>query len=348
MSIPFRIRRAEWVAGALVLCIATALVALLLLLSTGRGSFDTPMQYRLLLDDGHGVAEGSRVQMLGVEVGRVSRVRITDENLVEVRLEIRASFADKIRADTEATLQASFGLQGVLSGIGVALTPGSPDAVLLEAGAVIHAVEPEHIADMLPGLASDPLVQDLEVLIRNLRLISDDATDPEGSLRQALDSLAAVSRRIEDGEGTAGKFLSDDAALYGEMAAVLEDVGVTLARVDGLVKKTSGVVQKSSNAVDDAGVLIDDADGLVASADAMVKTADGVLEKTDPVLEHTDETMGKLADAITRFGDATDELQSVTKRLDTLIKEMRVVTDAAGRVYPIRRHMKKSRRSLDD
>jgi len=348
MSIPFRIRRAEWVAGALVVLISTAVVGSLLLMSTGQGSFDTPMQYRLLLDDGHGVTEGSRVQMLGVEVGRVSRVHITDENMVEVRLEIRASFADKIRTDTRATLQASFGLQGVLSGIGVALTPGSPDAAPLEDGEVIQAVEPEHIADMLPGVTSDPLVQDLEVLIRNLRLISDDATDPEGSLRQALDSLAVVSKRIENGEGTAGKFLSDDAALYGEMAEVLEEVGDTLTRVDGLVKKTSGVVQKSSNAVDDAETLIDGADGLVASADSMVKTAGGVLEKTEPVLDHTDDAMEKLAEAITSFGDATDELRSVTKRLDTLIKEMRVVTDAAGRVYPIRRHMKKARRNQED
>lgn len=348
MSIPFRIRRAEWVAGALVLCIATAVVGILLLMSSGQGSFDTPMRYRLLLDDGHGVAEGSRVQMLGVEVGRVTRVRITDENLVEVQLEIRAGFADKIRADTRASLQASFGLQGVLSGIGVALSPGSPDASVLEDGAVIEAVEPEHIADMLPGVASDPLVQDLEVLIRNLRLLSEDATDPKGSLRRALDSLAVVAGRIENGEGTAGKFLSDDAALYGEMAEVLADVGDTLSRVDGLVKKTSGVVSKSSKAVDGAEALIDDADGLVASADSMVKSADGVLEKTEPVLEHTDDAVGKLADAITSFADATDELRGVTKRLDALIKEMRVVTDAAGRVYPIRRHIKKARRSQED
>lgn len=344
MSVPFRIRRAEWAAGAMLIFIVTAVIGGLLLMSKGQGSFEAPAKYRLLLVDGHGVAEGSRVTMLGIDVGRVSRVRITDDNQVEVRLEVRAGFADKIREDTQASLQASFGLQGVLSGIGVALTPGSPNAPPLPVDAVITAVEPEHIADMLPGVKSDPLVQDLEVLIRNLRVLSEEATDPEGSLRQAMDSLAKVSKRIENGEGTAGKMLSDDAALYGEVADVLEEVGDTLARVDGLVRKTSGVVSKSSAAADDASELIEGTDKLVASADAMVQTADGVLEKTGPVLEHTDEAVGELGDVIATFGDATDELRGVTKRLDTLIKEMRVVTDAAGRVYPIRRHMKKARR----
>lgn len=344
MSVPFRIRRAEWVAGAMVILVVTAVIVSMLFASGGRGTFDTPAHYRLMLDDGHGVTEGSRVQMLGIDVGRVSGVKITDDNQVEVGLEIRARFAPKVRADTTATLQASFGLQGVLSGIGVALTPGSSDAAALDFGDTIPAIEPEHIADMLPGFSSDPLVQDLEVLIRNLRVLTDEATDPEGSLRQALDSLAVVSKRIEAGEGTAGKMLSDDAALYGDVTEALDDVSTTLARVDGLVRKSSGVVDKSSRSMDGADDLVEGADALVASADAMVQTAGGVLEKTGPVLEHTDDAVGELSTALSTFGDATGDLQAVTKKLDTLIEKMIVVTEAAGQVYPIRRHIRKSRR----
>lgn len=344
MSVPFRIRRAEWVAGAMVILVATAIMVSLLFASGGRGTFDRPTQYRLMLDDGHGVTEGSRVQMLGIDVGRVSGVKITEDNKVEVDLEIRARFATKIRADTRATLQASFGLQGVLSGIGVALTPGSAEAAALDPGGTISAIEPEHIADMLPGFSSDPLVQDLEVLIRNLRVLTDEATDPEGSLRQALDSLATVSKRIEAGEGTAGKMLSDDAALYGDITEALDDVSTTLARVDGLVRKGSGVVDKSSRAMDDADDLVEGADALVASADAMVQTAGDVLEKTGPVLEHTDDAVGELSTVLSTFGDATGDLQTVTKKLDTLIEKMIVVTEAAGRVYPIRRQIRRARR----
>lgn len=344
MSVPFRIRRAEWVAGAMVILVVTATLVSLLFVSGGQGTFDTPAHYTLMLEDGHGVTEGSRVQMLGIDVGRVSGVKITANNDVEVELEIRARFVDKIRTDTTATLQASFGLQGVLSGIGVSLTPGSVDAAALGLGDTISAIEPEHIADMLPGVSSDPLVQDLEVLIRNLRLLTDEATDPEGSLRQALDSLAVVSKRIEAGEGTAGKMLSDDAALYGDINDALDDVSTTLARVDGLVRKSSGVVDKSSRAMDGADDLVEGADALVASADAMLKTADGVLDKTGPVLEHTDDAVGELSTVLSTFGDATGDLQAVTKKLDTLIDEMLIVTEAAGRVYPIRRHIRRSKR----
>lgn len=347
MSVPFRIRRAEWVAGAMVILVVTATIVSLLFASGGRGTFDTPAHYQLLLDDGHGVTEGSRVQMLGIDVGRVSGVKITEDNKVEVDLEIRARFASKVRADTTATLQASFGLQGVLSGIGVALTPGAADAAALESGGTISAIEPEHIADMLPGFSSDPMVQDLEVLIRNLRVLTDEATDPEGSLRQALDSLATVSKRIEAGEGTAGKMLSDDAVLYGDMTDALDDVSTTLARVDGLVRKGSGVLDKSSRAMDDADDLVEGADDLVASADAMVKTAGGVLEKTGPVLDHTDDAVEELQAALSTFGDATGDLQAVTRKLDTLIEKMIVVTEAAGRVYPIRRQIRRSRKRRD-
>lgn len=348
MSVPFRIRRAEWVAGAMLVLVATAAITSMLVVSRGQGTFSEPARFRLHMTDGHGVAEGSRVHMLGIDVGRVAAVRITDDNLVEVDLEVRARFADKIRADTRASLEASFGLQGVLSGIGVSLTPGSADAPVLEHGDIIEAVEPGHIADMLPGVGADPLVEDLEVLIRNLRLLTDEATNPEGSLRQAMESLAVVSKRIENGEGTAGKMLSDDAALYREMNDALADVGTTLGRVDALVRKSSKVVTRSHEAMDAADELVEGADALVASADAMVGTADDVLEKTEPVLEHTDDAVAKLDKAIGSFGDATEELQAVTKRLDTLITEMLVVTKAAGRVYPIRRHVRKARRETTE
>ncbi|MBV1861431.1 MAG: MCE family protein [Nannocystaceae bacterium] len=344
MSVPFRIRRAEWVAGAMVIFVVTASIVSLLFVSGGKGTFDTPAAYKLMLANGHGVTEGSRVQMLGIDVGRVAGVKITGDNRVEIDLEIRARFADKVRADTTASLQASFGLQGVLSGIGVALTPGSADAAALAFGDTIFAVEPEHIADMLPGFSSDPLVQDLEVLIRNLRVLTDEATDPQGSLRQALLSLAAVSKRIEAGEGTAGKMLSDDAALYGDITDALGEVSATLSKIDGLVRKSSGVVDKSSRAMDGADDLVQDAGALVASADSMVQTADDVLEKTGPVLVHTDDAVGELSAVLSTFGDATGDLQAVTKKLDTLIEEMLVVTEAAGRVYPIRRQIRKARR----
>ncbi len=344
MSVPFRLRRAEWVAGALIVVVGTIALLALLLVSRGRGTFDAPVHYVVMLADGHGVTEGSRVQMLGIDVGRVSRVRITDDNLVQVQLEIRPGFAEKIRADSKATLEASFGLQGVLAGIGVTVSPGSPVSPVLAEGDIIAAVEPEHIADMLPGVASDPLVQDLEVLVRNLRLLTDEATDPNGSLRKVMLSMQAVSARIEAGEGTAGKMLSDDAALYRQVADTVADLDTTVRRFDAVLRRTDGVMKKSGSTLDAASNVFDSADELVVSADQMVQSADNVLDKTGPVLDHTDEALGKLETAVGTFSDATDELSAITKRLDVLIEEMLVVTKAAGRVYPIRRHVRKARR----
>ncbi|MEM6292203.1 MAG: MlaD family protein [Myxococcota bacterium] len=347
MSVPFRLRRAEWVAGALIVIVGTAALLALLLVSRGGGAFDAPVHYVVMLADGHGVTEGSRVQMLGIDVGRVSQVRITDDNQVKVQLEIRPAFAEKVRADSKATLEASFGLQGVLAGIGVTVSPGSPQMPVLAEGDVIDAVEPEHIADMLPGVSSDPLVQDLEVLVRNLRLLTDEATDPDGSLRKVMRSMQAVSARIEAGEGTAGKMLADDAALYQQVADAVADLDATVKRFDGVLRRSDGVMKKSGSTLDSASGVFESADALVASADDMVQSADGVLKKTGPVLDHTDEALGKLETAVGTFSDATEELSEITKRLDVLIEEMLVVTKAAGRVYPIRRHVKKARRDAE-
>ncbi len=214
----------------------------------------------------------------------------------------------------------------------------------MEGGEAIDAIEPEHIADLLPGVGSDPLVQDLEVLVSNMRALSDEARDPKGELRTLIESLATVSARIEAGEGTAGKLLGDDAVLYERLVDTLDDLDRTMRRIDGAVGRSDRLVRRSSEVVGTAAGVIDDADTLVGSADSMVSSADDVLKKTGPVLEHTDDAMGELEGAIGKFADATEHLTEVATRLEALIDEMQLVTEAAGRVFAIRRQVRKLRR----
>ena len=114
MSLPFRIRRAEWVAGAFVLLAVVALVASLVLLSRARGSFEATTTYTVVLRDGYGITTGSRVEMLGIDVGSITELEISDDNQVVVELEVRESFAPRIAEGSTARVKASLDLQGVL------------------------------------------------------------------------------------------------------------------------------------------------------------------------------------------------------------------------------------------
>ena len=343
MSIPFRIRRAEWVAGGFIVLLGIGAIVALLLVTRATGSFEGRARYTARLSQAHGIVEGSRVDMLGIQIGLVEEVRITDANEVELVLDLRREYAEKIHTDSKATVTASIGLQSMLGGVGLSISPGTAGASL-PPGSQIPVLEPERLVDMMPNVQNDPFLEDLQVLAHNLREVSGQAADPDGRIRQIATDVGDLVARVKKGEGTAGKLLADDAAMYNRLLATLEKLDATLGRADKLLQRSEKVVARGGGMLTEAERTMKSADGLISSADELVDSADKVVKKTGPVLDSTDDAMKGMKGAMNKFANVTEDLSDIVASLEQLVQEMRVVTEAAGRVYPIRKHVKKIRR----
>lgn len=343
MSLPFRVRRAEWIAGAFVLLAVIGLVGSLVLLSRARGTFEPTVSYHVTLADGYGIATGSRVEMLGIEIGTIESLQITDDNKVAARLEIRERFAGRLRADSVARIKASLDLQGVLGGVGLSVSPGSPGADPLAPGDTIAVAEPKTVADLLPQVEGDPLMEDIEALIHNARNMSDQVADPNAPLQQALTQTIALLTALQDKKGTVGRVLADDGQMYDRLVTTLDSVETSLARLDRVLSRSGKLVGKADG-------LMTQGDELLVHADKMVGTSDRVMGKLDPVIGNTDTAMKDLDDAVLRFAETTAELQKVLQALgpvvedmDKMVENMDEVAEAAKKVWPLRRHTRRRR-----
>ena len=143
--------------------------------------------------------KGAPVRMAGVRVGEVSQVDIVyDEtkqnNRVRVKLFIEKGM--EIRENYSFTIRGTH----VLSEPHVEITPKPGTFPLLRKGAVMEGV---------------PLVA-VEELI-------DQAHSTLGSLESSSASLSQILGKIEKGDGTLGKFLTED-VIYNEMEALVKDV----------------------------------------------------------------------------------------------------------------------------
>ncbi len=235
MTIPFRIRRAEWVGGAFLLLAVVALLGSLVLLTRARGSFEATVCYHVVLTNGYGITPGGRVEMLGIDIGSIDTLEITDDNRVTARLEIRERFVSRVREDSVARVKASLDLQGVLGGVGLSVSPGSANAAPLPAGSIIAVAEPRSVADLMPVVPGDPLVQDLEALVHNARTLSDALADPSSPLRTLLDQSGALLAAVQDRKGSVGRLLADDGQLYERLLGTLDDVERSIERLEALV-----------------------------------------------------------------------------------------------------------------
>jgi ABC-type transporter Mla subunit MlaD len=334
MPIPFRVRHAEWIAGLFVLAAGAAVLVALLMLTHAKGILETHPVYYVTVQNGHGIAPGGPVKMLGIAIGTIEHVEITADRRVRARLEIKPAFAERIRADSEARIELSLGLEGMLAGVGFVVTPGSPEAEVLHSEAELPAREAESIADLLPLVADDPMLADIRALVHNARVLTDTIGESQAELKRALASATAVLEAVEKGDGTVGRLLHDDGELYDRLVTTMDKVDRTLDGVSATMGRSGKLMTKSED-------LIAQADGLLESSDTMVDGATKVFGKMDPVMDEADAAMKDLGEAVRSFGKTTEQLGKLLVKMDAVVADMAQVAAATKKVWPIRRHLPK-------
>ncbi len=332
MAVPFRIRRAEWVAGAIIVLTAVTLIVAFLFVARARGTFATHHEYAVTMSDGHGIAPGATVEMLGIEVGRVDRVEITADNRVRVAFAVDAEYTGRIRQDSVVRVKMSLGLSTMLGGVAMVITPGSPDAAALDAGSELSVVEPSKVTDLLPNVGGDQMISDIEAILANTRALTDDLTQPDSDVRDLVTNVGLLVASLQRGEGTIGKLMADDAELYNELID-------TLSRVETSLKKADNLMGRGGKLVDKSDAMLTSSKDLVTKTDGVVGDAGAVFKKMDPVMDEAGEAMGSLGEAVKSFGDTTRELSEVLKKMDRVIEDLNDITRATKKVFPIRRHL---------
>ena len=341
MSIPLRIRRAEWVAGAFLLLAVVALLGSLVLLSRARGGFESTVSYHVVLGNGYGITPGGRVEMLGIDIGTIETLEITEDNHVTARLEIRERFAARVREGSVVRVKASLDLQGVLGGVGLSVSPGPAEAAPLPEGSTLAVIEPSSMIDLLPVVQDDPLIDDLRGLIANTRRLSEALADPKSPLNGLLEQSSALLAAVQDRKGSIGRVLADDGALYERLLGTLDDVERSLARLEKVLGRSDRLMGSAGDLVDKGGEVFD-------TAGTMVETGGRVFKDMGPVLDSTDTAMKDLDDAVKAFAETTAELQKVVRALaplvddmDEMVRDMDDVAEAAKKMWVLRRRARR-------
>lgn len=168
-----------------------------------------------------GLLTGAPVQFQGVNVGRVEEVSLPDEpgGKIEVTMAIRERARHLIHQNTQAQIKSE-GLVGQM--IVVLVNPADASvAAPIEEGDLINGVDPFSLSEA-----------------------SDQAIAAVQRFAQAATSFEQIMLDIQNGEGTIGKFIYDD-ALY---ASLVQTAGETQELMDNLGRDAEAIVGLADNA----------------------------------------------------------------------------------------------------
>ena len=235
----FGVYQFDEVVGAVVLACIGVFVAVLINAGLLKDWFQPSFTLRILLpDEGvSGLAPGAEVQVLGTRAGEVRRIVIDPSNQ---RMHAVARVEDQmrpfIRRDSVVSIRRQFGVAGaafidIQRGVGPEL-----DWSYAVIAASTERAATDTIGQMLDEVRAriTPVFEDVQKAVQAFTAVAQRASDPAGPLEQTLASAASIARKVETGQGLAGRLISDD-----KLSADLEASLVSVRELAAQLERTS-------------------------------------------------------------------------------------------------------------
>jgi phospholipid/cholesterol/gamma-HCH transport system substrate-binding protein len=292
-----------------IVAVATIALAVMLIVAVGgQGGFSW-QQYELMTKfaDVKGLKGGAVVRVAGVEVGKVSSVELSGEE-VEVRLKINEENKSRITSES----RASIGSLSLLGEPVIDVSPSTKGKPLQDGEFLPSARSPGQLADVAESATQS--LQQVTGILQDIRagkgtvgrLFTDDQVYKE--VQQLIASAGDVTDQIGKGNGTIPLLLRDPAAYRRFNASLgnLQDLTTRINAGEG-----------------NLGRLLKD--------DAMAKSltsASANLDKVSASLTRNDNTLG----AVLTERQLYDKFNSLTARIDGLTESLQKGEGSAGQL----------------
>jgi phospholipid/cholesterol/gamma-HCH transport system substrate-binding protein len=228
--------------GILVLT-SFALLALAIFYISGQSGFFVP-KYTITayFQNANNLKTGAEVSLEGVTIGNVSRVAVSKQadplKAVEADLRLDVTYQNIIRSDSRVSISTI----GLLGDSKVDITRGTEAGDVIADGGTLQGSEEGDIRRIVQG--ANDIVANFQVLSEDFKKITDRIDKGEGTLGKfltdtsiydnanaATKELNTLVRDARTGPGTMGRLISDD-QLYQKVMQIGERVDTLVLKID--------------------------------------------------------------------------------------------------------------------
>ncbi|MDN3646109.1 MlaD family protein [Pontixanthobacter aestiaquae] len=290
-----------WV-GAVTLVLLGALAAFIVWLAQlGQGE---QKQYDILFgQDVSGLANGSQVSFAGVPVGRVSEIKLYEDNLEFVRVRIEVEKEVPILIGTTATIQGSF--TGVSTILLEGARQGAPP-ITCETTACFSENVPQ-IPPKAGGLGA--LLSSAPVLLERLATLTERMTELLSDRNQSeISAILANTNRMTDQLADTGP----------QIQATMKELENTLREGAEALDAFEKVTQSTDNLLNQEGAqLAVQLRETLGGADAAAKSLSATLEDARPATRQlSTQTLPAVEATLADLKATSQALRNVTERLE--------------------------------
>ncbi|MDR2543928.1 MAG: MlaD family protein [Treponema sp.] len=235
----FSIRHADKIVGTLVVLGLAMLVFVIFMLGSSQRWFKSDTQYRTYFTSASGISVNMPIQFRGFSIGNVKRIRLAEDDRVEVVFSIFEEYAQRVKVGSLVEfLESPIGLGSTFifhPGFIDELIPADgviPEINSIEAKALIAsglAVRPESGADNI-----NAILNEVRILLESINVASEE-NEEEPALSQIVKNLELATNDLADIMSDVEIIASDASSSLGAIMRDFEAITGKLAAPDGIV-----------------------------------------------------------------------------------------------------------------
>jgi phospholipid/cholesterol/gamma-HCH transport system substrate-binding protein len=293
--------------GVFVLVGIIIFIAAVLTLGGQKKTFEKRSTLKAIFKDVNGLQEGNNVWFSGVKVGTVQNISFTADAMVEVIMSIHTKAMKYIKKDARAKISS----EGFI---------GNKIVVIFGGGDHTPVVAEDDVLAIDSGLSTDEMIATLQQNNKNL-------LDITGNIK-------TITERLMNGQGSAGKILSDD-KLANDLQAAVTGFRIASAQVQRITSDVASYTSQlqsegslTNNLVHDTvlysrlkstAAQIEQASATIKESSNNIKRITGNIENVSSHLDSTGSPVGVLLndeEAGKNLKITLENLQSGSKKLD--------------------------------
>jgi len=288
------------------------LTGAIVFIAQGKNWFKKHEQYHTFFKEGYNLSPGANVTLYHTKIGKVVKVRLTEDNRVRVDLKILAKYASKMREDTIATVESPT----IIGSEYIAILPGTTQSPLLPPGAEIISTEKKALSDYMKEFKVEEKFEMLTDIMKNIKEITDRLKDPEGGLFGTLDNIKEMTARLKDPKGQIFTSLDN---IHHITDRLKDPKGELFQTIDNL----ASISQKMKKGEGSVGRLL--------IKDDLYRKIEEEINKVDSVLGNIELTTTRIPVIIDKAEKRLIEIKKPLTELDNILKDVPEIMNTVKR-----------------
>jgi phospholipid/cholesterol/gamma-HCH transport system substrate-binding protein len=314
----FRIKYADKIVGLFVIVAAVFLAGGIVVLGANQRWFAKDVSFTTRFISAAGASPGTAIMMRGFQVGKVSKVKLNDQNEVDAEFVIYDKYYPKVKEysilemvtspiglGTQLLFHPGKGEDQAEPGSFIPLADSDEGKDLIERGLVDMPVKDDTITRLLAGM--NPLIENV-----NKTVVTVNRTLTEVNRALAGESSGPLGSIVTDASGVMANVEKMSGDLSKQTKSLLASVNAISRNIENITKDPTGLVPKLLDAKGSLKTILDDKNQLYDSIN-------GSLVEMQKTLKNVQDITASLSDEMPSIAVTLDQSRSAIKQAEDVL-----------------------------